>query len=105
MFSIADHYALSANLTSTKLTVDITETSYYVKNVQTPIAKEAEVIFRTLLFAFLCLEICAMTFLLVKLLGVPVYPKIVAYCTRRWNTVKPKYRKRNKIWSKIIHYR
>ena len=98
MFSTADYYALLTNRTSTTLTIDITETSYYIKNVQTPITKEAEVIFRTLLFAFLCLEIWAMIFLLFKLLCAPVYLKIVAYCTRQWNTVKSKYRIPNEIW-------
>ncbi|CAF5141647.1 unnamed protein product, partial [Rotaria sp. Silwood1] len=38
MFITADTYAMSANLTSTTLTIDISETSYYIKNVQSPIA-------------------------------------------------------------------
>ena len=85
----AETYATSVNLTSTTLTIQISETSYYIKNVQTPIAKQPEVIFRTLLFAFLCLEICAMTFLIVKLLLVPIYQKISDCCSRHSNTVVP----------------
>ena len=80
MLMTADNYALLSNLTSTTLTIDITETSYYIKNVQSPIAKEPEVIFRTLLFAFLCLELSAMTFLIIKLVLIPLYNKI----TRAW---------------------
>ncbi len=83
MFMTADTYARSANLTSTTITIDITETSYYIKNVQSPIAKQPEIIFRTLLFAFLCLELCAMTFLICNLLLIPFCKKIYAFCHRR----------------------
>ena len=63
MFISADNYVTMANLTSTKVTIEMSETSYYIKNLQSPIAKESEVIFRTLLFSFLCLELCAIAFL------------------------------------------
>ncbi|UJR21793.1 hypothetical protein I4U23_024868 [Adineta vaga] len=76
MFLTAEEYRISANLTSTSITIDISETSYYIKNTQSPIAKQPEVIFRTLLFAFLCLELCAMIFLICKLLVVPLINKI-----------------------------
>ncbi|CAF1330687.1 unnamed protein product [Adineta steineri] len=76
MFISSDYYLTSANLTSTTITIDITETSYYIKNIQSPIAKEPEIIFRTLLFAFLCLEICAMAFLICRLLIMPLINKI-----------------------------
>ena len=78
MFVTADRYALSSNLSSTTMTIDISETSYYIKNVQSPIAKQPEVIFRTLLFAFLCLELCAMAFLICKLLLIPFGKKVYA---------------------------
>lgn len=81
MFITADTYVMSSNLSSTTITIDISETSYYIKNVQSPIAKQGEVIFRTLLFAFLCLELCAMAFLIVKLIIVPVAKKIY-FCAR-----------------------
>jgi hypothetical protein len=76
MFIDAVTYLASADLSSTTLTVAISETSYYIKNVQSPIAKKAEVIFRTLLFSSLCLEICTMSFLLAKLIVVPAFRKI-----------------------------
>lgn len=85
-------YVSSANLTSTTLTIDITETSYYIKNNQSPIAKQAEIIFRTLLFAFLCLELCAMAFLISKLLLIPLYNRIYAcYTGTPVNTVEPEH--------------
>jgi hypothetical protein len=72
MFIGRDAYAFSANLSSTTLIIDITQTSHYIKNTQSPIAKQAEVVFRTLLFAFLCLELCAMAFLIFKLVLAPL---------------------------------
>ena len=76
MFVDAVGYRTSAGLSSTTLTLGISETAYYIKNVQSPIAKQPEVLFRTLLFASLCLQICAMTFLIAKLIVVPVFHKI-----------------------------
>ena len=49
-----DQYVRSA-LTLTTLTFVITETLYYVKNVQQPITTLSEVIFRNLLFTVVCL--------------------------------------------------
>ena len=80
MFIDADRYATSAVALSKTLTISIGQTSYYIKNVQSPIAKRPEVIFRTLLFASLCLELCAMCFLIVKLFIVPAYLKIQEKC-------------------------
>ena len=77
MFLTPAIYIRTSNLTSTTLTIDISETSYYIKNVQSPIAKEPEIIFRTLLFSIMCLEISALIFLIFKLLLIPLYKKIV----------------------------
>ena len=76
MFVDAAQYLTSANLSSTTLTLVISETSYYIKNVQSPIAKQPEVVFRTLLFSFLCLEICALVFVIFKLIIMPVIHRI-----------------------------
>ncbi len=92
MFITADSYVMSANLTSITLTIVISETSYYIKNVQSPIAKQSEIIFRTLLFAILCLEICALVFVICKLLLIPLYYKLYAiYFHRPINTVEPEH--------------
>lgn len=96
MFITSDTYAISTNSTSTELIIDITETSYYIKNVQSPIAKKAEIIFRTLLFAFLCLELCAMTFIINKLLLIPICLKIVNRVRgRSSNRVHPKHEEKS----------
>ena len=97
MFIDAARYVTSANLTSTTLTLAISETSYYIKNVQSPIAKKPEVIFRTLLFSFLCLEMCAMTFLIFKLIIVPLYHKIQERLPgHRTNVVEPEIAKESR---------
>jgi hypothetical protein len=80
MFLTADNYVASANLTSMTLTINIAETSYYIKNVQSPIAKQAEIIFHTLLFAIVCLELSGLAFLIIKLLLVPLYHKVADAC-------------------------
>ena len=90
MFVGADRYVTFSNLSSTTITLSISETSYYIKNVQSPIAKRPEVVFRTLLFSFLCLELCAMSFLIVKLIVLPFLHKLHDLYSRRGkNTVIP----------------
>ena len=78
MFISEDSYVTMANLTSTKVTIEMSETSYYIKNFQPPITKESEVVFRTLLFSFLRLELCAVPFLVCKLLVIPFIEKFIA---------------------------
>ena len=78
----ASQYITSGNLTSTTLTLVVSETPYYIKNVQSPIAKKPEVVFRTLLFSFLCLETCAIAFVICKLIIIPLLIKIHSTCAR-----------------------
>ncbi len=92
MFITADSYVMSANLTSITLTIIISETSYYIKNTQSAIAKEPEIIFHTLLFAFLCLETCAMIFLICKLFLIPLFQQIYAsYYHHSFNNMEPEH--------------
>ncbi len=72
MFISSNEYATSANLTSTELTIIISETSYYIKNRQLPIAKLREIIFHTLLFTVVCIEIFRLIILLFKLTFLPL---------------------------------
>jgi hypothetical protein len=50
----------------------ISETSYYIKNRQLPIAKLREIIFHNLLFTIVCLEIFRLIILLWKLTLLPL---------------------------------
>ncbi len=92
MFIDANSYITSADLTSMTFTIDISETSYYVKNVQSPIAKEPEIIFHTILFTIVCLEICGLIFVICKLLLIPLFHKIYGvYSSRSMNNIHPEY--------------
>ncbi|CAF3967020.1 unnamed protein product [Rotaria sp. Silwood1] len=63
LFVSNDQYVRSSS-TLTTLTIVITETPYYVKNVQQPIVRQAEIIFRNLLFTIVCLKIFNLSTLL-----------------------------------------
>jgi hypothetical protein len=72
LFESIGQYVRSS-LMITTLTIEITETPYYVKNLQQPIARQSEIIFRNLLFTVVCLEIFGLIFLSYKLVFKPVY--------------------------------
>jgi hypothetical protein len=78
MFISSEDYAISINHASTELTVVISETSYYIKNRQLPIAKQGEIIFHNLLFTIVCLEIFRLLILLFKLMIDPLLRLIIA---------------------------
>ena len=59
-------------LASTTITIIISETSYYIQNHQSLIAKQSEIIFHNLLFTIVCLEIFGLIFLLFKLAFLPL---------------------------------
>jgi hypothetical protein len=96
MFIDVSSYIMSANLTSTTIIIDISETPYYVQNVQSPIAKQPEVIFHTLLFTIVCLELCGLLFVICKLLVIPLFHKVYALFTGRpTNKVHPEHESRS----------
>ena len=86
MFLTANGYVMNADLASTTLTIVISETSYYIQNVQSPIAKEPEIIFHIILFTILSLEISALAFLIFKLFLIPLYEKISRKLSHNQNT-------------------
>jgi hypothetical protein len=71
---------ITTESTLTILTIAITETPYYVKNLQEPIARQPEIIFRNLLFTVVCLEIFGLVFLSYKLVLKPLYYVVVEKC-------------------------
>ncbi|CAF1073823.1 unnamed protein product [Didymodactylos carnosus] len=72
MFLTYNDYFRYSNLTQTTLTLTVSETAFFIKNVQQPIAKEADIIFYCLLFTIVCLEIFGIIFLCFKLLVIPM---------------------------------
>ncbi|CAF1118135.1 unnamed protein product [Adineta ricciae] len=76
LFFTEDQF-IRSTLTLTTLTLVITETPYYVKNLQQPIAKPSEIVFQNLLFITVCLELFGLIFLSYKLLFKPFYLNVL----------------------------
>ena len=83
LFYTADQFVRST-LTVTTLSLILSETPYYVKNLQQPIAKPSEIVFQNLLFITVCLELFGLIFLMYKMLFKPFY----------YYLIKKKHRKR-----------
>ena len=60
----------TSSLTIVQVILD--ERPFYIKNIQQPIVRTAELIFHGLLFTSLCIELFAFTFLIIKLLLLPL---------------------------------
>jgi hypothetical protein len=63
--------------TQTNISITIGQNIFYVSNLQQPIARQTEVIFHSLLFTIVVLEVFGLIFLLLKLLFIPVFRKIL----------------------------
>ncbi len=75
MFVDSNEY-LYATSSSTILSIGISETAYYVLNIQRPITDQDELIFTDLLFTIVCLEIFGLGFLISKLIILPLIKRI-----------------------------
>ncbi len=71
LFVREDRYSFFTR-TQTNLSATISESIYYVKNEQEPIARQTEVIFHNLLFTIVVLELFGLLFLIFKLLVAPL---------------------------------
>jgi hypothetical protein len=87
---VADSDYLNAPaLTSTNLNLVISETPYYILNFQEPIARLPEIIFHNFLFTTMIIELFGLTFLLLKLVIIPILVMLI----RKW---KPNFCKNNR---------
>ncbi|CAF3848829.1 unnamed protein product [Rotaria sordida] len=57
----------------TIIQVMLDERPFFIKNIEQPIVRTAELIFKSLLFTSLCIELFGFTFLIVKLFIVPLF--------------------------------
>jgi len=73
IFLSEEQYMTITDLSKTTLLIIISETPFYIKNHQAPIAKRPEIIFHNLLFIIVCLEIFGLIFLLFKLMFIPLF--------------------------------
>ena len=71
------------------LSVSISENTYFISNVQSPIAKTSEVIFHNLLFTIVCFELFGLVFLIMKLIGLPLFNIVRRYIEKRFNLIHP----------------
>ncbi|CAF1260851.1 unnamed protein product [Adineta steineri] len=78
-------------LLKTTFTISISETTYYIKNHQEPIAKRAEIIFHNLLFTIVCLELFGLIFIVIKLVGLPLANRIRRITEKRFNIIHPEH--------------
>ncbi|CAF1582698.1 unnamed protein product [Rotaria magnacalcarata] len=60
----------TSSLTVIQIVID--ERPFYIKNIEQPIVRTAELVFKGLLFTSLCIELFAFAFLIIKLLILPV---------------------------------
>jgi hypothetical protein len=71
------------------ISIVISETPYYISNIQRPITDQAELIFTDLLFTILCIEIFGLLFLIFKLGIIPLIKRLWnCCCCRRAETEK-----------------
>ncbi|UJR16927.1 hypothetical protein I4U23_003825 [Adineta vaga] len=71
--------------TQTNISIIITQNIFYISNLQQPIARQTEVIFRCLLFTIVVLEVFGLIFLLVKLLIIPVFRILYNHCHKKFS--------------------
>ncbi len=69
------------------LFMDFSETQFYIKNVQEPIARSGEIIFHNILFSTVCIELFGLAFLIFKLALLPLI---------QWAVHKLEHRRQNK---------
>ena len=77
----------TSSLTIIQIVID--ERPFFIKNIQQPIVRTAELIFHGLLFTSLCIELFAFSFLFIKLLIIPLlrwfeylWKKLCPRCSR-----------------------
>jgi hypothetical protein len=81
-------YLYAPAVTPTNLTLTISETPYYILNLEEPIAKLPEIIFHNFLFTTMIIELFALGFLIFKLGIIP----LLVFFIRKW---KPDFDKNN----------
>ncbi|CAF1513787.1 unnamed protein product, partial [Rotaria sp. Silwood1] len=73
-----DQYGSYIRYLATHQTVQVTlkETAFFIMNIQQPITRKGEVIFKDILFSTMCLEFFAFAFLLFKLAILPLLQRL-----------------------------
>ena len=64
--------------THTELALGFSETAFFIKNKQKPMARSSEIIFSTILFICMCLDLVCMMFLLMRLWFRPIMKLVIS---------------------------
>jgi hypothetical protein len=67
---------------SSVISIMMSETTYYIMNVERPITDEDELIFTNLLFTIVCLEIFGIGFLIFKIMIIPTVSYVFGFLRR-----------------------
>ena len=70
----------SETLTQTTLSLELRETAFFIRNKQEPIARRSEIIFHTILFIGVCIDLTCMVLLILKLWFRP----LIIYLTHKF---------------------
>ncbi|UJR13173.1 hypothetical protein I4U23_000196 [Adineta vaga] len=70
------------------LSIEFSETQFFIKNIQEPIAKSREIIFHNILFSTVCIELFGLAYLLFKLVVLPMAQWIFAEIMNRYSKRK-----------------
>ncbi|CAF1184311.1 unnamed protein product [Adineta ricciae] len=68
------------------LSIDFSETQFYIRNIQEPIAKSGEIIFHNILFSTVCIELFGLAYLLFKLVLFPAVHWIFIKIMNRYSS-------------------
>ncbi|CAF1156572.1 unnamed protein product [Rotaria sordida] len=89
-FMASTDYLTATPKSSTNMTLIITETPYYILNLQTPIARLPLIIYHDFLFITMVIGMFALMFVLFKLIIIPFIVFLIRMC-------KPNYIKDNRV--------
>jgi hypothetical protein len=67
---------------NTIISITLADVQFFVYNVQQPIARRSEIIFRCLLFTVVVLELFRLAFLIFKIMFLPPYRLVVAHISK-----------------------
>ena len=79
----ADYLSTSPNATETRLTLEISETPYYILNEQSPIARLPEIIYHDFLFITMIIGMFVLIFIIIEVMILPSCTVLIRKCKRK----------------------
>jgi hypothetical protein len=82
IFTVENQYTFFKR-EQTIISINIDDAVYFVNNVQQPIARQNEIVFRNILFTIVVLELFRLGFLLFKMVCIPLYRFFARYISKK----------------------